>query len=344
MTTQNKNGQDEIKLYMVRESKDHATAFFAKYSISKFGASNKKGGELKPRKDRICRFCGSSYPDTTFKNAAHSIPHFLGNRYLLNDFECDQCNDIFSKYETSLGDYLLLKRIFNGTKGKKGTPKKESSDKTESISFNNGIISVSGKNLLPSELGVKHESKTTYNPIHIYKTLVKIALSVLDDSDVKYYKDFIQRYLLSSTHDNDLLPIAKIGCYSVDRMNKVDEVRYLLFQKKSDCNNPHHLFSLYYADHIFTYPIPLHLNDFVKGYYANMDIPMPPPLLFSRRSSSSKVKFERLDFGFTKNVRKVEEVEFIVDREKLKNHIEKKMAISLPENFKLDGLDFRPNL
>src|SRR5690606_4899505 len=172
-----KKNQANITLYLHHEEKNEASAFFEKYNVTNHGTTNIRPHSIKlqPRKARKCRFCGRSYPETTFKNAAHSIPHFLGNRYLLNDFECDKCNDIFSKYETSLGDYLLLKRVFNGTKGKRGIPKVESFDKTEIISNDDGIISVVGKNLNSSKNGIINKSKTTYIPIHIYKTFVKLA-------------------------------------------------------------------------------------------------------------------------------------------------------------------------
>jgi hypothetical protein len=38
--------------------------------------------DLKPKKDRICRFCQSSNENGTFRNEAHLIPHFLGKKYV----------------------------------------------------------------------------------------------------------------------------------------------------------------------------------------------------------------------------------------------------------------------
>ena len=50
---------------------------------------------LKPKRERTCRFCGLSFPETTFKKEAHLIPEMLGNKTLLSDFECDKCNHYF---------------------------------------------------------------------------------------------------------------------------------------------------------------------------------------------------------------------------------------------------------
>ncbi len=50
---------------------------------------------------RTCRFCGKSEPEATFKKVAHAIPHFIGNRTLKSEYECDDCNGkVFSPMES----------------------------------------------------------------------------------------------------------------------------------------------------------------------------------------------------------------------------------------------------
>jgi hypothetical protein len=49
------------------------------------------------------------------------IPEMLGNKYLLSDFECDECNSVFSRYESdlscSLGIQKTLWRLLLNQKG-----------------------------------------------------------------------------------------------------------------------------------------------------------------------------------------------------------------------------------
>jgi hypothetical protein len=48
---------------------------------------------LKPRRERVCRFCGLGADKTKFNKDAHAIPELLGNKHLLSDSECDACNE-----------------------------------------------------------------------------------------------------------------------------------------------------------------------------------------------------------------------------------------------------------
>jgi hypothetical protein len=48
------------------------------------------------RDQRTCRFCGKHHDASIFQKDAHIIPHFMGNKYLVSNFECDDCNSSFS--------------------------------------------------------------------------------------------------------------------------------------------------------------------------------------------------------------------------------------------------------
>ncbi|MDV4068904.1 hypothetical protein CMT34_11945 [Elizabethkingia anophelis] len=44
-----------------------------------------------------CRFCGKDSSETTFKMESHILPQFIGNKFVVSNFECDQCNEKFSR-------------------------------------------------------------------------------------------------------------------------------------------------------------------------------------------------------------------------------------------------------
>lgn len=43
---------------------------------------------LKPKKQRVCLFCGGVFGEVTFKSDAHLLSKHLGNSDLFSDFEC----------------------------------------------------------------------------------------------------------------------------------------------------------------------------------------------------------------------------------------------------------------
>ncbi|OLY93656.1 HNH endonuclease [Cnuella takakiae] len=54
-----------------------------------------------------CRFCKSKFPDVKFKSVAHAIPEYTGNKSLIATFECDNCNQYFSKLESEFANFML---------------------------------------------------------------------------------------------------------------------------------------------------------------------------------------------------------------------------------------------
>jgi len=337
----------KIKFYTFRDDQNRSKSFFENYNITDLIVinENSQAKYLKPKKERICRFCNRSYPETTFKKKAHTISNLLGNRHLLNDFECDDCNSKFSHYETSLGSYLLLHRTIYGTKGRSGIPKISLEERTEIIHHTReGIIEIVGKNLEVNDKGLIKEINSSYIPISIYKAFIKMALSIIDDKEIFFYKDFIQTYLLCGKNDKDLLPLSKIGQYKAGRINRVQEVRCILFRKKIDTNIPFHIFSIYYEDFIFTLPIPLHLYDLKRGYYSNMRMMIPPTLLFSKPHPNSNVEFKQLDLGCSSNRTAMYKMDFSINVEELRTVIQEQTNVQLPENFKVDAFNFKPDL
>lgn len=246
---------------------------------------------LKNKSVRICRFCGVSNNKNLFRKEAHSIPEFLGNSYLLNDFECDKCNTLFGTYETCFADYLIIERVISGTKGKKGTPelvqnKSEKFIKRNSSALNNKEIKVQG--IAGSDIVIDGESekiatqfKLSYIPINIYRSLLKMALSIIRHEDVKLYNTAVD-FLFDSKYLDEFESFAKVLRYDVDTTHRVPEPTCILF-KKRDLHKkiPMHFFFLYYENIIFCLPLPFNLLDVKVGCYDSMSFLIPPPLLFS---------------------------------------------------------------
>jgi HNH endonuclease len=141
------------------------------------------------KKKRICRFCGRAMSSgALFRNEAHAISEALGNKTVIFNEECDECNSYFDQeIERNFITYLSLYRTFFGIMNK-----------------SNKVPSIKGKNFEYRNMGnrnielrfVSEERETagveppknillkfneTIISQNIYKTLVKYSLSVLEN-------------------------------------------------------------------------------------------------------------------------------------------------------------------
>ena len=156
---------------------------------------------------RVCRFCGKSMPDVTFKEKAHAISEALGNKGLVCREECDECNRRFN--ETIEQDVIKLfhvQLLLLGVKGKNGTP----TIKSENVSITKDTSSreTLGRDTLVlkvKDMPDTHDLKemvsflsqkivlqdSFFIPQNIYKCFCKYALALVDSRYLKYFKDTI---------------------------------------------------------------------------------------------------------------------------------------------------------
>lgn len=82
--------------------------------------------------DRRCRFCGKGAPDVTFRQKAHAVPEFLGNKSLISMNECDQCNTFLAdRYEDHLSKWFGPMRTISQIAGKGGVPTYKDKDRDQ---------------------------------------------------------------------------------------------------------------------------------------------------------------------------------------------------------------------
>ena len=177
------------------------------YEVLTFSGSNRLNIGIPNKHMRICRFCGRSIPDVTFKQKAHAISESLGNKGLICREECDDCNRRFNQtIEQDMTRLFQFFLILNGIKGKKGSPTLQGN----SISITNDPSSRSSLGL--DTLGLKvntlpdtHDiqeiaryisnqfsfSNVKYVPQNIYKCLCKYVLSVIDHRYLPFFKGTI---------------------------------------------------------------------------------------------------------------------------------------------------------
>lgn len=71
------------------------------YDILKIYKLNQQSDEVLTSGNAVrkCRFCGNTERTAKFRKRAHAIYELCGSHHLLSDYECDNCNSKFSKYE-----------------------------------------------------------------------------------------------------------------------------------------------------------------------------------------------------------------------------------------------------
>lgn len=170
------------------------------YSLFSFDGCSKyqvHKGESDKNK-RICRFCGKSIPEVSFSNKSHAVSEFLGNKSLICNDECDDCNERFSRtIEPDIANMLAPLLTINAISGKHGVRKttgknfKLSLDKSTATTDNIGTLKFTLEDNFPSDVqaflqyGLKLDtSNLTYRPQNIYKCLCKYIVSLLEPNDL----------------------------------------------------------------------------------------------------------------------------------------------------------------
>jgi hypothetical protein len=159
-------------------------------------AVHEKKAYMGDRSNKVCRFCHRNASSVTFRQEAHLLPEFMGNKNLLSNFECDECNARFSQYETAFADYFRIHHTFVRLKGKKKIPAFDSKKEKFSVVAEEEVIRVrSGQgndSVTIDEQAQLMKIKTIrppYVPCDVLKCLVKIGLCAVRESELSYFEE-----------------------------------------------------------------------------------------------------------------------------------------------------------
>jgi hypothetical protein len=287
---------------------------------------------LKPRAERVCRFCGRRTPDTKFNKQAHIIPELLGNKYLISDFECDACNEHFSTFENDLANFLGAARTVHQVQAKEKVPtfkslRGEVTVREEDFYGVKDAIKISRDGVendnfqfdsATGALKIRY-TKQPYTPVKVYKALLKIALSVMPEQHMPDYARLLS--LLRHDEDNKLAQFAKVGISKVSI--RPDYPRCHVAKRiSSEVKACTHTFSLYFQDYVFEVTLPLHKADrALESKGSDNIIYACPPLFFEKPDDNlvSECSFRWADFSSDEPVRDQEELILTAPPEAFKN-------------------------
>ena len=196
-------GRDRVHRGQVGHHVQEAIRFYES-SYDWLGGSFLTPGQratLGDRENRVCRFCGLSEPNASFRTKAHAIPEFLGNKSLLTNYECDSCNQHFGTgIENDLASWTKPSRTLSRIRGKRGVPtiKELGAGKGWRIEYDSAFRVTQYESDPIAEMDEEQKCVTfklkrdPYTPVAVLKAFVKIGLTVIPESELGKFRDTIE--------------------------------------------------------------------------------------------------------------------------------------------------------
>ncbi|WP_157019580.1 hypothetical protein [Mesorhizobium xinjiangense] len=244
--------------------------------------------EILGHEPKICRFCSRSAPAVTFRKEAHAVPELAGNGTLVSLYECDECNARFATFEDDLGKMTLLERSAGQVLGKGGVPSAKTGQKKSRIDMGSRGFLIQEHEGDPIT-AIDHNKKTltvtisphAYRPLGAYKALVKIALTLMDESDIEKVPEAL-RWLREpdiATHQiNDGTNYSCIRSWTPGPMPIAHTRVMLLRRKPGDQAGPMYVMVLAFGNMTFQVVVPAPQED--KRLSKNT-ISLPPVPVFA---------------------------------------------------------------
>lgn len=224
--------------------------------IQKLGTTN--------RKNRKCIYCGRKQEDgATFRNVSHAIPEALGNKTLIQNEECDECNDAFGKgIEKKFIDFIGVIRTIGGIRGKNNkVPIFEKNGITIEYDENiDGVkeINVPGEHC---ESFVNEESLISIE--ELYRFLCKMIIGVIDEkyrNDLKNIIRWVRYGEVPEGINKEKYKLPPIGILMNAEILKEPDIA-LFIRKNNNYNIPYCFSCVRVANLIFVYVIPFTNKD-----------------------------------------------------------------------------------
>lgn len=222
---------------------------------------------LGDKTNKVCRFCGRDSKLTTFKKIAHAFPESIGNKNLFSHYECDECNLFFgTTMEDSYAKFFHFFHLFSRVRGKSGVPKikklNDSKLKSAFWSQNNRLeITYSNKENFDKDINNRTINISTivdtFIPIEVYKSLVKMMLSVLPNNYLPLFSKTII-WLMQKKHDSFYHGNRPLYIKSAFIPNNLiqNSIYYKIFKTKRIDNIDIYFFQLIYGKSILMIELP----------------------------------------------------------------------------------------
>ena len=209
------------------------------------------------KKKRVCRFCGKRMPEVSFKDVAHAISEGLGNKKLICNEECDDCNHKLSKTESNLMHYLDVRRAMGGilTKTDGTVPSVDGKGFVIRGDENKAKLYIEKENI-PREAEttkpfmIRLETEETVTHQGIFKALCKIVIDLLPAEVLPHFHETIG-WINGSVMDEELPPYYA----SYDR-EQVQQPTVDIFLSNNPGQEPYCAAMVHILDVLFAFVLP----------------------------------------------------------------------------------------
>ena len=249
--------------------------------------------------NRECRFCGTKDPGL-FRLEAHAFPEFIGNKELISNYECDICNERFSRtIEDHLAKYTLLDRTIAQIKGKRGFPSVKSRSKRSRITVANNNIDIAyhpDDNCVDIDLDNRrvsiHGFRQPYIPRLAFKCLVKMAISLLPENELHHFTETIKWLNIENPSDDPVTTQDAFSsmCSFTPGPKPFPWIMAALMKRKTDTAAlPFMIFFIAFSH--FTFQIAIPLSD-MDSHLIGKKLTLPAfPNLYHDGTPLGKVKY-----------------------------------------------------
>lgn len=211
------------------------------------------------KEKRVCRFCKKQMPEVSYKEVAHAISEGLGNKKLICNEECDDCNNKLSKVESNLIHYLDVRRAMGGilskTDGKvpsvdgKGFVIRSDNNNQAVLFIEKEWLDEQGTDVTRS-FQIRLETFETITHQGIYKALCKIVIDLLPASELNHFHETIE-WINGSVMDNELPPYYASYDYEHVSQPTVD-----IYLSKNSGKEPYCTAIVHILDVLFAFIVP----------------------------------------------------------------------------------------
>ncbi len=228
-----------------------------------------------------CRFCGKDYKETSFQNVPHIIPELFGRNNITSNFECDVCNQRFQRFDNDAATLVQHNLAILNIKSKRGVPvfqsKKVPGEYPTILSTSGNVRNINFNSNTEDFEYNKEEKIFTLNfrtknfvPFHVYKTLLKIGISLLSDRDLKENEHYID--VLNHPEPLPRHQIFTVWRYSLKTKYFKVPVATLFKAKTTIFENtqiPEYVLILYTGTMVFQMYLPLSARNFEEHLKGN---------------------------------------------------------------------------
>ncbi|MBK9799952.1 MAG: hypothetical protein IPP56_09650 [Bacteroidetes bacterium] len=252
------------------------------------------------------------------------LPELIGKNNILTFDECDQCNILFSNFESNFSIFVRPYITLLGVRGKKGVPKFQSRtiDRNE-ITRTTLLHSENNRRELHlsrlDDYSINPATKTfdivfrkpPFVPLKVYKALLKIGLSLLPTE----YDSFNKKSFLWLTDRLDYLEFIRCAFITTLRGVRFERPSAELAKQRllSDelIEYPEFVLVLYFANQIIQIFLPF--SDKQKESHIpgrNLSLDILPAFGYDKLKNGQKVKIRGYDLGLETSINENHQVSF----------------------------------